>query len=60
MVEDEELVIRVDGNNEDVRFVMENVGETVEELNKKFDEFIRKKKEEIRSDSDQPVLLASL
>ncbi|KAI3810268.1 hypothetical protein L1987_19879 [Smallanthus sonchifolius] len=52
MVEDEELVIRVDGNEEDVKFVMENVGETIEELNKKFDEFIRKRKEEIRSDAD--------
>ncbi|KAK1440253.1 hypothetical protein QVD17_06078 [Tagetes erecta] len=60
VVEDEELVIRVDGNNEDVNFLMENVGETIEELNKKFDEFIRKKKEEIRSDDDQLVLLASL
>ncbi|KAI3675812.1 hypothetical protein L1987_85408 [Smallanthus sonchifolius] len=52
MVEDEELVIRVDGNEEDVKFVMENVGETIEELNKKFDEFIRKRKEEISSDAN--------
>ncbi|KAJ0508441.1 hypothetical protein HanIR_Chr11g0517261 [Helianthus annuus] len=58
LVEDEELVIRVDGIEEDVKFVIENDGETIEELNKKFDEFIRKRKEEIRSNGEQLSMLS--
>nr|GEX09881.1 hypothetical protein [Tanacetum cinerariifolium] len=38
----------VHGDEDDMKFVTENFRETPEESNKRFDEFIRKRKEELR------------
>ncbi|PWA40762.1 hypothetical protein CTI12_AA559990 [Artemisia annua] len=57
LVEDAELEIKVvHGDEDDMKVVMENFGETAEESNKRFDEFIRKRKEELKSDSQLLML----
>ncbi|XP_071696505.1 uncharacterized protein [Rutidosis leptorrhynchoides] len=51
LVEVDQMEIRLDVDEDDMKVINDNDEDRTEELNKKFDEFIRKTKEELRSDA---------